>query len=120
MAARHDLYRQEDRDERHDVVERFLDAYRKGVHDYDDAFVDAAGQRRESADAPAILDILAKYLEQPPESLKPVLGYVNEGGRLDVKDIQRQIAWYRSQGMIKPEVDAEATIDKRYLVPLEK
>jgi hypothetical protein len=45
---------------------------------------------------------------------------VNEGGRLDVKDIQRQIAWYRSQGMIKPEVDAEATIDKRYLVPLEK
>lgn len=107
-------------DERHDVVERFLAAYRKGVHDYDDAFVDAAGKRRDSADAPAILAILSKYLEQPPEALKPALGYVNEGGRLDVKDIERQIAWYRSQGMIKPEVDAEATIDKRYVIPLAR
>jgi len=107
-------------DERHDVVERFLAAYRRGVHDYDDAFVDAAGKRRDSADAPAILAILAQYLGQPAEALKPALGYVNEGGWLDVKDIQRQIAWYRSQGMIKPEVDAEATIDKRYVVPLEK
>jgi hypothetical protein len=37
-----------------------------------------------------------------------------------VKDILRQIVWYRAQGMIKPEVDAEATIDKRYVMPLEK
>ena len=40
--------------DRHDVVERFLAAYRKGVHDYDDAFVDAAGtrarQRRRAGD----------------------------------------------------------------------
>ena len=107
-------------DERRDVVERFLAAYRQGVRDYDDAFVDAAGKRRESADAPAILAILARYLGQPPEALKPVLGYVNEGGRLDVRDIGRQIAWYRGQGMIKPEIDAEATIDKRYVVPMEK
>ena len=107
-------------DERHDVVERFLAAYRKGVHDYDDAFVDAAGKRRYSADAPAILEILSKHLGQPAEALKPALGYVNAEGQLDVKDIERQIAWYKSQGMIKPEVDAEATIDKRYVVPLEK
>jgi NitT/TauT family transport system substrate-binding protein len=107
-------------DERHDMVERFLAAYRKGVHDYDDAFVDASGTRRDSVDAPAVLAILAKYLDQPAEALKPALGYVNEGGELDVKDIERQIAWYRSQGMIKPEIDAAATIDRRYVVPLER
>jgi NitT/TauT family transport system substrate-binding protein len=106
--------------DRHDVIERFLRAYRKGIHDYDDAFVDASGTRRDSADAPAILDILAKHLDQTPEALKPALGYVNAEGKLDVKDILRQIAWYKSQGMIKPEVNAEATIDKRYVVPLEK
>lgn len=107
-------------DERHDVVERFLAAYRKGVHDYDDAFVDAAGTRRDSTDAPAILAILSKHLDQTSEALKPALGYVNAEGRLDVKDIERQIGWYRAQGMIKPEVDATATIDKRYIMPLEK
>jgi NitT/TauT family transport system substrate-binding protein len=107
-------------DERHDVVERFLAAYRHGVRDYDDAFVDAAGTRRDSADAPAILEILSKHLGQTPEALKPALGYVNADGKLDVNDIRRQIAWYKSQSMIKPEVNAEATIDKRYVVPLEK
>ncbi len=101
--------------DRHEMIERFLAAYRKGIHDYDDAFVDASGMRRDSGDAPAILDILAKHLDQTPQALKPALGYVNAEGKLDVKDILRQIAWYKSQGMIKPEVNAEATIDKRYV-----
>ncbi|HEY3917496.1 MAG TPA: ABC transporter substrate-binding protein [Stellaceae bacterium] len=105
-------------DERHDVVARFLAAYRKGVHDYDDAFVDAGGTRRDSADAPAILEILSKHLGQTPAALKPALGYVNAEGRLDVTDIRRQIAWYKSQGMIKPDADAQATIDQRYVLSL--
>ena len=105
-------------DDRHDMVERFLRGYREGVHDYDDAFVEANGTRRDSADAPAILEILSKYLDQTPAALKPALGYVNAEGRLDVKDILRQIAWYKSQGMIKPDVDAEKVIDKRYVIPL--
>lgn len=107
-------------DDRHDMVERFLRAYRKGVHDYDDAFVDASGTRRDSADAPAILGILSKYLGQTPEALKPALGYVNAEGRLDVADILRQIAWYKSQNMIKPDVDAAKIIDERYVVPLSE
>jgi NitT/TauT family transport system substrate-binding protein len=107
-------------DERHDLVGRFLAAYRKGVRDYDDAFVDASGKRRDSADAPAVLDILSKYLDQPPDALKPALGYVNAEGRLDVNDIRRQIAWYRSEGMIKPEINAEKTIDQRYVIPLSE
>ena len=57
--------------DRRDVVERFLRAYRKGIHDYDDAFVDAGGTRRDSTDAPAILDILSQHLDQPPAVLKP-------------------------------------------------
>jgi NitT/TauT family transport system substrate-binding protein len=106
--------------DRHDVTERFLRAYRKGIHDYDDAFVDASGTRRDSADAPAVLDIMAKHLDQTPEALKPALGYVSAEGKLDVRDILRQIAWYKSQGMIKQDVDAEKTIDPRYVVPREK
>lgn len=105
-------------DERHDMVERFLAAYRQGVHDYDDAFVDASGTRRHSADAPAVLAILSQHLDQPAAAIEPALGYVSADGRLDVNDIRRQIAWYKSQGMIKPELDADATIDPRYVMPL--
>ncbi|HEX4195344.1 MAG TPA: ABC transporter substrate-binding protein, partial [Stellaceae bacterium] len=40
-------------DTRHDFVARFLSAYRKSVADYDDAFVDADGKRRNGANAQA-------------------------------------------------------------------
>jgi len=38
--------------------------------------------------------------------------------RLDVDDIQRQIDWYREQGVLRGEVDTDALIDKRYVMPL--
>jgi NitT/TauT family transport system substrate-binding protein len=107
-------------DTRRDFVERFLRAYRKSVADYDDAFVDASGKRRNGPNAQANLAIMAKYLDQPPEAIEPALGYVNAEGKLDVADIARQIAWYKSQGMVKPEVDVAGFIDNRYVVPLEK
>lgn len=105
-------------DTRHDFVERFLGAYRKGVSDYDDAFVDQSGKRRNGPNAAADLAIMAKYLGQPPEAIEPALGYVNAEGKLDVADVLRQIAWYKSQGMVKPETDGASFIDKRYVVPL--
>jgi hypothetical protein len=35
-----------------------------------------------------------------------------------VKDVLRQIDWFKSQGMVKPGVDAASVIDTRYVVPL--
>jgi NitT/TauT family transport system substrate-binding protein len=107
-------------DTRRDFVERFLSAYRKAVADYDDAFADASGKRRNGPNAPDDLAIMARYLDQSPETIEQALGYVNEGGKLDVADILRQIAWYKSQGMVKPEVDGASFIDKRYVVPLSE
>ncbi len=105
-------------EERGDFVERFLRAYRRGVEDYDDSFVDASGKRRDGPSAPENLAIMSKYLDQAPEAIEPALGYVNAGGRLDVNDIRRQIAWYKSQGMVKAEIDADKIIDTHYVVPL--
>lgn len=107
-------------DTRRAYVERFLSAYRKAVADYDDAFVDAAGKRRNGPNAPDDLAIMAKYLDQQPEAIEAALGYVNEEGKLDVADIMRQIAWYKSQGMVKPEVDGASFIDKRYVIALSE
>ena len=107
-------------DTRRDFVERFLRAYRKSVADYDDAFVDASGKRRNGPNAQEDLAIMAKYLDQPAAAIEPALGYVNRDGKLDVQDIARQIAWYKAQGMVKPDVDGASFIDKRYVIPLEK
>jgi NitT/TauT family transport system substrate-binding protein len=99
-------------------VERFLRAYKKGAHDYIAAFVGPDGKRADQPTAPAVLEIIAKYVDQPPERIKKAIAYIDPDARLDVKDLQNQVDWYVSQGMLKNRIDVNAVIDKRYVVPL--
>jgi NitT/TauT family transport system substrate-binding protein len=105
-------------DGRRDTVERFLRAFRKGARAYYDAFTGPDGKRQDGPTAPEILAIIAKYIEQPVEQVRPGIAYIDRDARLDVQDILRQIAWYKSQGMVTAAVTGDAVIDKRYVVPL--
>jgi NitT/TauT family transport system substrate-binding protein len=104
--------------DRRDTVERFLRAYRKAARLYHDAFTGPNGERRDGDGAPEILTLLGKDLGLSTDDVKLGVGYMDAEGRLDVKDILRQIDWFKSQGMVKPGVDANAIIDTRYVVPL--
>ena len=46
------------------------------------------------------------------------LAYVDPEARIDFADVRRQIAWFKAQNMLKPEVEAEQILDTRYAVPL--
>jgi NitT/TauT family transport system substrate-binding protein len=102
--------------ERRDMVERFLRAYGKAGKDFDEAFAGPDRRRKDGPTAEATLALIAKAVGQPVELVRLGLGYVEL--RLDEKDVLHQIAWYRSQGLLKGEVDGEALIDKRYVVAL--
>jgi NitT/TauT family transport system substrate-binding protein len=104
--------------ERSDTVKRLLRAYIKGIHDYHDAFTGPGEKRMDMPTAPEVLAILAKYVGQTPEQLKRAVPYIDREGRIDFKDIRHQIAWYKSQGMLKDSVDDDKIIDTRYAVPL--
>jgi NitT/TauT family transport system substrate-binding protein len=105
-------------DERGDLVRRYLNGLRKGARAYHDAFIGPDEKPLMGPTAPEMLAIIAKYTQQPVEQIKSGLAYVDADSRLDVKDVLRQIAWYKSEGMIKGEVDGDKIIDKRYVVPL--
>jgi NitT/TauT family transport system substrate-binding protein len=102
-------------DNRPALVERFLRAYHKATKDYHDAFTGADGRRNDGPTAPAILGILAKYTGQSAENVKFSVTYADADARLDIKDVQHQIEWYRAQGLIKGEVDGSKIIDQRYV-----
>jgi len=104
--------------ERHDTVAHFLAALRKATAEYDNAFADKSGKRHDGPTAPAIYAIIGKYLNQTPEQMKFAIGYADPELRLDVKDVERQIAWYRGQGMIKGDVDINQVVDTRYAIPM--
>jgi NitT/TauT family transport system substrate-binding protein len=105
-------------DEKRDLILRFLRAYRMGAQDYHAAFSGIDERRRDGRTATEILDILAKYTGQPVEQLRQGISYVDAEGRLDIKDILHQIAWYKSQNLLKGPIDGEELIDRRYVVPL--
>ncbi|MGH7034868.1 MAG: ABC transporter substrate-binding protein [Stellaceae bacterium] len=101
-----------------DFVRRTLRAIAKGRQDYAAAFIGPDGGRKDGPTSAAILALIAKHLDQPPQKVEQGLIFMDAQGRLDTADILHQIAWYKSQGMVKPEVDGNSIIDKRYVVPL--
>ena len=91
----------------------YLRAYRRAARKFYDAFLVKGpdGKPQEGADAPALLDILSKYLGQTPAQIKPGIAFADPDGRLLVDDIHRQIAWYQAHGMVDKSVDPAAIVD---------
>ncbi|HEY1505617.1 MAG TPA: ABC transporter substrate-binding protein [Stellaceae bacterium] len=101
-----------------DLVRRFLNVYRMGLRDYHDAFTGADERPQDGPNAAETYAILAKYTEVPVETMKLGLVHLDAEGRLNVADVMHQIEWYKSQGMVKPEVDGSKIVDKRYVTAL--
>jgi NitT/TauT family transport system substrate-binding protein len=89
------------------IVAAFLRAFKKGTRDYHDAFTGPGETRKDGPSAPEVLAILAKYTHQPPEKIQLSVAYVERDARVDVADIEHQIAWFTAQKMLKGEVDAK-------------
>jgi NitT/TauT family transport system substrate-binding protein len=104
--------------DRRDTIESFLRAYRHGARAYHDAFIGADEKRADGPTASEITAIIAKYNGLSIEQVGRAIAYVDPDARLDVRDVLHQIAWFKSQGMLKGEIDGDAIIDKRYVVPL--
>ncbi|HEV8014492.1 MAG TPA: ABC transporter substrate-binding protein [Stellaceae bacterium] len=104
--------------ERQDLVRRFLRAYAKGVAYYYDAFIAPDGSRRDGPAAEEVIALATKYTGLPPDQVRIGIAYYDRAARLDVKDVLRQIAWYKAHGMVKGEFDPKSVIDSRYVVPL--
>jgi NitT/TauT family transport system substrate-binding protein len=93
-----------------DLIARFLVAYRQGVRDYHDAFTGPGEKRQDGPTAPEIIQIIAKYTGTPPDTIADSIGYIDRDAKLDIADIKRQIAWYKSQNLLSAEVSADELI----------
>ena len=105
-------------DDKKPMIDAFMRAYKKGAHDYRDAFTGPNGERKDMPGAPAVLAIMSKALNQSTEQLDQAISYDDPDAKLDVKDVLHQIDWFKAQGMLPADADGEKMIDKRYVVPL--
>ncbi len=103
--------------ERRAAVAGFLRAYRRGAHDFYAAFLTkgADGRPREGADAAQCLAIIGRFTGQAPEQIRNGIPYVDPDAMLPASDIHRQVAWYQSQGLVDPSVDAGTLLDLSFI-----
>lgn len=105
------------------VVEKFVRAYQKGAEEFHGALLrlDASGKRISDARSKEAAAIVAKYVapgqdpQKAADTVEASTFYVDPQARLDVGDIHRQVAWFKSQGMIDASVDAAAFIDLSFV-----
>jgi NitT/TauT family transport system substrate-binding protein len=101
-------------DEHGDIVKRFLTAYRKACSDIHAAFTDRNENRADGPTAPDIVKIMAAFTGQPPKQVEDSAPYVQPDARIDIAAYANQIAWLRSQGLLKDDIHIEDLIDTRY------
>jgi NitT/TauT family transport system substrate-binding protein len=99
---------------RSEMVKRFLIAYRHGLKDFHDAFITADGKRQDSASAPAMLKLMEAFTSTSEEEIERTIPYVDPQGGIAPDSIDTQIAWYRSQNLIKSDIKAADIIDTHY------
>jgi NitT/TauT family transport system substrate-binding protein len=104
--------------DRREIVDRFLRAYRRGVRDYRDAFIGSDEKPHDGPTAAATRAIIARYTGQTDAQVARGLSYVDSEARLDGADIARQVAWYKSQKLVDADVNATTVVDWRYAIPL--
>jgi hypothetical protein len=74
--------------------------------------------RKDGPTTPEIVAIIRKHVPLSEEQVLANAGYADAELRLDVKDVKRQIDWYRSQGMLKGDVTLDQVLDRGFVVEL--
>ena len=61
-----------------------------------------------------LLNILAKYTNQPVERLRGGLAFVERDGKLDLPNVAHQIGWYQAQGFVDKGFGLDQIVDRRF------
>jgi NitT/TauT family transport system substrate-binding protein len=103
------------------LVEKFVHAYRHGVADYAAALLrkDRSSKRTSDIKSKEAATTIARYVypDRADAAAAVELGayYIDPEARLDVVDVGRQIAWYKSQGLIAKNIDVHGVVDPSFM-----
>jgi NitT/TauT family transport system substrate-binding protein len=104
------------------TVEKFVRAYRRGAADYAAMVrIDRLGKRIVNVKTREAATIIARYVYpgRPIGSSAATVGVgayaMDENARIDLQDIERQVEWYKTQGLIEQIVDAKEIVDESFV-----
>ena len=101
-------------DEKPEAAQKLMDAYLKSIRYYMSA-LDGAKLKGERGEE--IARILTKYtaIKDPQVFMKIALHVVDPDGQLDPASIQKDVDFWRAQGLIKSDVEVKEAIDESFI-----
>lgn len=103
------------------VVEKFIRAYRRGAADYASMVrLDRYSKRVLNMRTRELATIVARYafpgrpLGDSAATVESGALYMDSQARLDFADIERQVEWFKAQGLIEKSVDAANVMDASF------
>jgi NitT/TauT family transport system substrate-binding protein len=106
---------------RRGTVEKFIRAYRRGAADYAAALLrkDRNSKRTSDTKSHEAATTIARYVypdrgDSGAAAVEAAAYFIEPQAGLDVADIERQIAWYKAQGLIDKGVDAREVVDPSF------
>lgn len=104
------------------VVEKFVRAYRRGAADYAAALCrkDIHLKRTSDTKSREAAAVIARYVypnrgDEGTAAVEAGAYYIDPQARLDVADIERQVAWYKAEGLVDKNVDTRNIVDPSFV-----
>lgn len=96
----------------------FLEAFSQGVSDFNAALVD---KTQGEAEDEAMVKLIHKYVyadkpfEKAEKSIRAGAMRISPDATLNVKSIEDQLAWFKSEGLVKNEISIDTLLDTSYV-----
>lgn len=105
-------------EDRRDMVERFVKAYAKGIAEFNRVML---AENPDPAEQEEMIKIIHNYVyqDQPYEKAAPSIlagsMNLNEGGAMDITDIEKQMTWFQDQGLVSKDLTIEELADTTFV-----
>jgi NitT/TauT family transport system substrate-binding protein len=101
------------------LVTKLLGALVRADREYHDVILVAVKDGKAPIDEQTkpLLEIIAKYTNASIEQVAANCAYIDPDGKLDVSNVDNQIAWLQAQGFVDKGFSADAIIAKDYVKP---
>src|SRR6195256_1136918 len=99
------------------LVTKLLGALVRADREYHDVILASVSEGKApiNEQTKPLLEIIAKYTHLPVEQLVGNCAYIDPGGKLDVKNVDNQIAWLQEQGFVDKGFAADAIVAQEYV-----
>src|SRR6266571_194424 len=99
------------------LVVKLLSALERADREYHDVILASVkdGVAPVNEQTKPLLEIIAKYTNLPVEQVVGNCAYIDPDGKLDVKNVDNQIAWLQDQGFADKGFDANAIIARDFV-----